>query len=133
MDKVKENPKIILEIIKNLHKALEIAQKNGAYTLQQAFATYENLQRLDDYIKISLPLISKLTQLLPSKPIFIDNSCFPSSTMISRSCPVLITSPILRPSKIILHGALSKIHPFTRLILIFGTITATPFAFSDLI
>jgi len=59
MDKVKENPKIILEIIKNLHKALEIAQKNGAYTLQQAFATYENLQRLDDYIKISLPLISK--------------------------------------------------------------------------
>ena len=32
MDKVKENPKIILEIIKNLHKALEIAQKNGAYT-----------------------------------------------------------------------------------------------------
>ena len=59
MDTVKENPKFILEVIKNLHKALEIGQKNGSYTLQQAFSTYENLQTLNDYIKISLPLIQK--------------------------------------------------------------------------
>ena len=44
------NPNLILDVIKNLQNALEIANKSGAYTLQQASATYENLKMLNKYV-----------------------------------------------------------------------------------
>lgn len=44
---------LILDVIKNLQNALEIANKSGAYTLQQASATYENLKMLNKYVEVT--------------------------------------------------------------------------------
>ncbi len=53
------NPNLILDVIKNLQNALEIANKSGAYTLQQASATYENLKILNKYIESTRGFIAQ--------------------------------------------------------------------------
>ena len=41
----------ILTVVASINKALEIAQSKGAFTLQQAAATYNNLQTLSTYLE----------------------------------------------------------------------------------
>ena len=41
----------ILTVVASINKALEIAQSKGAFTLQQAAATYNNLQTLSTYFE----------------------------------------------------------------------------------
>jgi len=53
------NPNLILDVIKNLQNALEIANKSGAYTLQQASATYENLKMLNKYVESTRKFFSQ--------------------------------------------------------------------------
>lgn len=53
------NPNLILDVIKNLQNALEIANKSGAYTLQQASATYENLKMLNKYVETTRGFFSQ--------------------------------------------------------------------------
>ena len=56
---IDSNPDLILGVIKNLQNALEIANKAGAYTLQQASATYENLKMLNKYVEATRGFLSK--------------------------------------------------------------------------
>ena len=45
------NMESILTVVASINKALEIAQSKGAFTLQQAAATYNNLQTLSTYFE----------------------------------------------------------------------------------
>ena len=46
----------ILTVVASINKALEIAQSKGAFTLQQAAATYNNLQTLSTYFETKLAI-----------------------------------------------------------------------------